>query len=328
LNNTNNWEKIRNDAKKYKKDSKKITRYIILGIIIFLVILIVSSMWYTVNDQQKAVVTTFGKVTSVEGAGLHLKIPGVQHATLVDVNVIRSIDIGYRTDKSGNTTAIEIESKMITGDYNIVNIDFYVEYQISDPEKYLYASEDPEELLKLLIQSQIRSVVGSLKVDNVITDGKAQLETSVYELSIAELSTYDIGLKLNAIRIQDSEPPTDDVKEAFAAVINAGQKRQTLLNQASQYEAEKQKLIDAETDKLIKQAEYEKVSRINEANKQVAMFNAMYGQYILNRDITKTRMYYEALEDALDGVTLYIDTGDGTLQKLLPIDTFVDGSNN
>lgn len=309
-----------------KPNALKASRVLWLIVIVAVVIIALSaifSSFYTVNDQQVAVITTFGKQTDVKTAGLHFKIPFVQNAVIVDVNKLRSLEIGYMTDKSGNNITVESESKMITGDYNIVNIDFYIEYQISDAVKYLYSCDNPDMLLKLLIQSQIRSVVGSMKVDNVMTDGKAQIEASVYDLTVKELESYDIGLKVTAVRIQDSEPPTDDVREAFAAVINAGQRSQTLMNQALQYQAEKAKQVESEQKKLTTQAQYEKQDRINEANKQVSMFNAMYGQYSLNRDITKTRMYYEALEEAIGGVTLYIDTGDG-LQKLLPVDTFTE----
>ena len=300
--------------------------YISIAVIIAIIILTaVFSSFYTVNDQQVAVITTFGKQTDVKSAGLHFKIPFVQEAKLVEVNKLRSLEIGYKVDENGNEVTVESESKMITGDYNIVNIDFYIEYQISDAVDYLYNCSEPELLLKLLIQSQIRSVVGSMKVDNVITDGKAQIEASVYDMTITELENYDIGLKVTAVRIQDSEPPTTEVKEAFAAVINAGQRSQTLMNQALQYQAEKEKLVMSEHKKIITQAEFEKQDRINEANRQISMFNAMYGQYALNPDITKSRMYYEALEKALGGVKLYIDTGD-SLQKLLPIDPFNDNA--
>ena len=303
--------------------ASKILGLILLAIIVIFVLVAVFSSFYTVNDQQVAVITTFGKQTDLKTAGLHFKIPFAQNATIVEVNKLRSLEIGYMVDDKGNSVTVESESKMITGDYNIVTIDFYIEYQISDAVKYLYSCDDPDKLLKLLIQSQIRSVVGSMKVDNVMTDGKAQIEASVYDLSVKELETYDIGLKVTAVRIQDSEPPTDAVREAFAAVVNAGQKSQTLMNQALQYQAEKAKQVESEQKKLITQSEYEKQDRINEANKQVSMFNAMYGQYALNRDITKTRMYYEALEKALGDVTIYIDTGD-SLQKLLPVEKFND----
>lgn len=319
------------DSKKYDiyppnpniKKTIRVVYILIFSLIGIIALSAIFSSFYTVNDQQVAVITTFGKQTDIKSAGLHFKIPFIQSAHLVDINRLKSLEIGYVDDGFGNSVFVESESKMITGDYNIVNIDFYIEYQISDAVKYLYSCNEPDTLLKLLIQSQIRSVVGSMKVDNVMTDGKAQIEADVFALTINELDDYDIGLKVTAVRIQDSEPPTTDVREAFAAVINASQRSQTLMNQALQYEAERNRAVLAEEKKILSKAEFDKQDRVNEANRQIAMFNAMYGQYALNPDITKTRMYYEALEKALDGVKLYIDTGDG-LQKLLPIDPFTD----
>lgn len=308
------------------KKAVRIVNISILVVIAIIALTAIFSSFYTVNDQQVAVITTFGKQTDIKSAGLHFKIPFIQEARLVEVNKLRSLEMGYKVDEFGNDITVESDSKMITGDYNIVNIDFYIEYQISDPVDYLYKSSDPELLLKLLIQSQIRSVVGSMKVDNVITDGKAQIEAAVFDMTLSELEEYDIGLKVTAVRIQDSEPPTKEVNEAFAAVINAGQRSQTLMNQALQYQAEKEKLVMSEQKKILTQAEFEKKDRVNEANRQISMFNAMYSQYALNRDITKSRMYYEALEKALGGVKLYIDTGD-SIQKLLPVDVFNAADN-
>ena len=104
---------------------------------------------------------------------------------------------------------------MITGDYNIVNVDFFVEYKISDPVQYLYSSNEPELILRNLIQSQIRNVVGSSSVDAVLTDGKESIQMQVKELVTEILKEYDIGLTLVDVKIQDAEPPTQEVIEAF-----------------------------------------------------------------------------------------------------------------
>ena len=128
-----------------------------------------TSCFYTVDDKQQAVVTTFGRVTDIADAGFHFKLPfGIQQVEKVDVNVYQHIELGYRT---GSSESVTDESSMITGDYNIVNVDFFVEYKISDPVRYLYASSDPQMILRNLIQSQVRYVVGSSTVDSVLTDG-------------------------------------------------------------------------------------------------------------------------------------------------------------
>jgi membrane protease subunit HflK len=172
---------------------------------------------------------------------------------------------------------------MISGDYNIVNVEFFVEYKVSDPEKYLYSSYEPEVVLRNLVQSQIRNVVGSTNVDAVLTDGKEAVQMQVRELIIAMLEEYDIGLMLTDVKIQDSEPPTEDVISAFKAVETAKQNAETVINEAKAYENSELPAANAKADSLIQNAEYLKQKRINEAIEQVAMFEAMYSEYALNR---------------------------------------------
>jgi len=183
----------------------------------------------------------------------------------------------------------------------------------------------PEAVLKNLVQSQIRNVIGSSEVEIILTTGKAAIQMRVKELVIEVLDTYDIGVSLTDIRIQDSEPPTVDVMNAFKAVETAKQGADTVINQAKAYENAQLPLARANADKLIQTAEYTKQNRINEAKQQVAMFNAMYIEYALNPDITKIRMYYEMLQIALPGVKLYIDaSGEGSsTQMLLPLESFI-----
>ena len=284
--------------------------------------------FYTVNDKQQAVVTTFGKVTDIVDAGVHFKLPfGIQQVHKVDVNVYQKIELGYST--SGNDyygVPVDNESSMITGDYNIVNVDFFIEYKISNPERYLFSSDQPELILKNLIQSQVRNVVGSSTVDSVLTDGKENIQMQVKALVTEILAEYDIGLTLVDVKIQDAEPPTQDVIEAFKAVETAKQKAETVVNDAKAYQNAQLPLAKAQADKTIQNAEYLKQKRINEAYEQVAMFNAMYEEYAKNPQITKSRMYYEAIQEILPGVKLFINTADSgdDVQMLLPLESLVD----
>ena len=299
----------------------KLIGKIAAGVAIAIVVLIgVFTSFYTVDDKQQAVVTTFGAVTDITEAGVHFKLPfGIQQVTKVDVNVYQKIELGYSSDGS---TVIESESTMITGDYNIVNVDFFVEYKISDPVQYLYSSNNPELILRNLIQSQVRNVVGSSTVDSVLTDGKENIQMQVKELVTAILEEYDIGLTLVDVKIQDSEPPTAQVIEAFKAVETAKQQAEAVINDAKAYQNAQIPLAEAQADKLLKNAEYLKQKRINEAVEQVAMFNAMYAEYSLNPKITKSRMYYEAIAEILPDVKLYIDTSaSGGIQKFLPLES-------
>ncbi len=331
----NNYEWAPGDPGKPKKAKKpnfrKVGTTIALVALVMVLLLGAMTCFYTVNDKQQAVVTTFGKVTDIADAGVHFKLPfGIQQVHKVDVNVYQKIELGYTTtgnDYYGVTQ--EDESAMITGDYNIVNVDFFVEYKISNPQAYLFSSDNPELILKNLIQSQVRNVVGSSTVDSVLTDGKENIQMQVKALVTEILAEYDIGLTLVDVKIQDAEPPTQEVIEAFKAVETAKQLAETVVNDAKAYQNAQLPLAQAQADKAIQNAEYLKQKRINEAVEQVAMFNAMYEEYARNPEITKSRMYYEAIQKILPGVKLYINTSSGSdVQMLLPLETMIEGGAN
>ena len=309
---------------KKQPDLKKIKRTALLTILFAVMIVFGLNCYYTVDDKQQAVVTTFGKVTDITDAGVHLKLPfGIQQVEKVDVNVYQKITLGYNPVGSGYTVD-DRESAMITGDYNIVNVDFFVEYKISDPVQYLYSSNDPESILRNLVQSQVRNVVGSSTVDSVLTDGKENIQMQVRNLVTDILNQYDIGLSLVDVKIQDAEPPTQEVIEAFKNVETAKQQAETVINDAKAYKNAQLPQAQAKADKLIQNAQYLKEKRINEATEQVAMFNAMYQEYALNPQVTKSRMYYEAISQIMPGVKLYINTsGSSDVQMLLPLEDLV-----
>ena len=318
-----------NQGKRKPTDFKKLGRAVLIVAVIVMLLIGAGTCFYTVDDKQQAVVTTFGKVTDVTDAGVHFMLPfGIQQVHKVDVIVYQKIELGYTTELKGGYQTETKESTMITGDYNIVNVDFFVEYKISDPVQYLYSSNNPELILRNLIQSQVRNVVGSSTVDAVLTDGKENIQMQVKNLVTEILEEYDIGLTLVDVKIQDSEPPTQDVIEAFKAVETAKQQAETVVNDAKAYKNAKLPDAQAQADKLIQNAEYLKQKRINEAVEQVAMFEAMYAEYIQNPEITRSRMYYEAISQILPDVKLYINTASGDssdVQMLLPLETLVEG---
>ena len=327
-NGTYRW--VKDNKPKEPVNWKKIRTVVLVSLLAVVLIIGSSSCFYTVDDKQQAVVTTFGKVTDVTDAGLHFKLPfGIQKAHKVDVNVYQKIELGYSSTGGDEYYQVnEKESTMITGDYNIVNVDFFVEYKISDPVQYLFSSNKPELILRNLIQSQVRNVVGSTSVDAVLTDGKENIQSQVKDLVTQILADYDIGLTLVDVRIQDSEPPTLDVIEAFKAVETAKQQAETVVNDAKAYQNAQLPDAQAQADKLVQNAEYLKQKRINEATQQVAMFSAMYEEYKLNPEITRSRMYYEAVSQILPGVKLYINTGDSnSVDMLLPLESIVGGGN-
>ncbi len=328
MQNNGNYRWVReNPPQKKPSNPKKLANNILIALAVLLVAITVLTSFYTVDDKQQAVVTTFGKVTDITDPGLHFKAPfGIQQVHKVDVNVYQKIELGYITDANGNAVTKTGESTMITGDYNIVNVDFFVEYKISDPVTFLFSSTNPEMILRNLIQSQVRNVVGSAAVDSVLTDGKEGIQMQVKELVTQILAEYNIGLTLVDVRIQDAEPPTNAVIEAFKAVETAKQQAEAVVNEAKAYQNAQIPNAEAEADKLLKNAQFLRQKRINEAVEAVAMFEAMYAEYIQNPDITRARMYYEAISEILPGVKLYINTGSGeSIDMLLPLESLVGG---
>ena len=273
---------------------------------------------YTINEQEQAVLVTLGQASSVTTPGLHFKIPFIQDVIKVDTT-IQGFSIGYDeySDKSN-----ESESLMITSDYNFVNVDFFVEYRYSDPVKAVYASREPVAILKNICQSCIRTVIGSYPVDEVLTTGKNEIQANIKEMIMGKLETQDLGIQLVNITIQDSEPPTTEVMEAFKAVETAKQGKETALNNANKYRNEKLPEAEANADAIVKSAEAEKTQRMNEATAQVARFNAMYEEYMKNPEITKQRMFFEAMEEVLPDLKVIIESPNGDMQTFYPIESF------
>jgi len=294
-----------------------------LILLVIVAILLSFSSAYTINEQEQAVLTTFGVAKTVAEPGLHFKIPFIQKVQKVNTT-INGFSIGY--DTASNETTEE-EAVMITSDFNFVDVDFFVEYKVIDPVKAVYASQEPVSILNNLAQSCIRTVIGSYDVDSVLTTGKNEIQSIIKEKILEQLDFYDIGIQLISITIQDSEPPTKEVMESFKAVETAKQDKETAINNANKYRNEKLPAAEAEVDKIIKSAEAQKEERINEANGQVARFNSMYKEYKKNPVITKERMFYEAMEEVLPELEVIIDGTDG-VDKVLPIKSFFEVKDN
>ena len=302
----------------------KISSALLAVLAVAAVILIVFNSFYTLSETESAVVTTFGQATANNNKGLQFKIPFVQEVTKINTTV-RSFEVGYVENANGDYQNIESESTMITSDMNFVDIDFYVTYQVTDPMQYMYASEDPELILKNLIQSTIRGTVSAYTVDSALTTGKSEIQQNIKNIVTDELDEQDIGLSLIDISIQDVEPPTDLIKEAFSEVENARQNKESALNEANQYRNEQIPAAEAKADKIVQEAEAKKTARINEANGQVARFNSEYAEYTRYPLITRQRMFYEAMEEILPNLKIIINNDeDGTTQRMYLGD--LDGS--
>ncbi len=295
------------------------------GIILLIVILLIAAVlvfdsYYTLKEDQYAVITTFGKPHSVSASGLQFKIPFIQKVTKVS-KTIQGFPLGYRPDSNEN---YDDESLMITYDYNFVNVDFYVEYRVTDPIKYLYNSQDPVGILKMLCQSYIRDTIGLYDVDSVITTGKSEIQSVIKEKVVNRLESEDIGIQLTNITIQDAEPPTKEIQQAFTAVETAKQSADTMVNNAKKYANEVTPAAEADADEIIKKAEAYKQSKINEAEGQAARFSELFNEYQKYPLITKERLFYEAMENVLPDMKLYIIDADTGVQTTLPLDKYAD----
>ncbi|MBQ9278390.1 MAG: FtsH protease activity modulator HflK [Lachnospiraceae bacterium] len=301
------------------KKAKKVLRIILLPIIGIFVLIIIFNCFYSVNEQRNAVVTQFGKIVKVNTAGFYLKAPW-QKVHMVDMTT-HGTGIGYIVSSTGQNITDTDNGVMITSDFNLLNIDFYLEYRVSDPVAYLYNSESPENILSNIALANIRTTVSNYTVDEAMTTGKSQIQADVKDAMIEELNNRQVGLTVVNITIQDSEPPTDEIIAAFKAVETAKQGADTAMNNAHQYQNQKIPEAEAKADAIIQGAEAQKESRIAEAEGQVARFNEIYAEYEKYPLITKKRLFYEKMEEILPGLKVIIT--DGNTETMLPLDSFM-----
>lgn len=294
----------------------------IIGTLAIIVLLVVCAFdcCYTLDEEHQAVITTFGNPSLVTQSGFHFKIPIVQKKHKVDTT-IKGVAIGYIEDTD---ESVSKDSLMISSDYNFINVDFYLEYVVSDPIKYLYASSDSLGIIKASAQNCIRTVIASYPVDAVLTTGKSEIQANILAMLTEKIDSMDVGIAIRGITIQDSEPPTAEVIEAFKAVETAKQNKETKINEANRYRNENIPNAKAEVDRIKQQAEATKEERIQEAEGQVARFNAMYEEYVKYPYITRQRMFYETMEDVLPNLKVVIQSTDGSVDTVLPLDSFTD----
>ena len=296
---------------------KKLIGFVVLGVVIAFTVF---SSIYSVSEQEQAVITQFGKVVGVEGAGLHFKVPFIQESTRVNTTT-QGMPIGY--EESGTNDPNEDlsdygDSMMITKDFNFVNIDFYLEYKVVNPEVYLFNTDEPLDTLRNLTKASIRSTISKYLVDEVMTTAKSKIQAEVKDRLIAEMQKVNLGIEVVNVSIQDAEPPTAEVVQAFKAVETAKQGAETAINNANKYQSEKLPSANADADKIIKEAEAYKENRIAEA--EGARFSDTYKEYKKYPLITKKRMFYETLEEVLPSLDVIIT--DGKTQSIYPVDKF------
>jgi len=300
--------------------SPKTIRYVVVGAIVLLLLLWATTMFYTVEEHEKAAILTFGKYTkTVEEAGLHFKLPyPIEEAVLVPAKIVQRMEIGYR-ENNGQLTVVEDEAYMITGDENIVSADAVVVWQIADVEKYLFNVSDPEQFLRNTAVGAIRSVMGANQLDYAITEGKSVIQAQAKELLVETLSSYDTGIFVVDLLFQDIEPPPGEVAAAFAEVTNAREEKNTKINEANQYRNERLPTARGEAQALIEQAEAQRQSRILNAQGDVAQFNALYEEYVNNPEVTRARLILETLETILPNAQIFVTDSSGDTVSYLPL---------
>ena len=308
------------------KTTNQVVKYVkIVLILLFAGITFLCSI-YTVKETETAVITTFGKAEVNNNKGLQFKIPYFQHVTKVDTTV-RGFTIGYKENEDGSMVDVDDESIMITSDFNFLDVDYYISYEVKDAIKYLYASDEPEVILKNIAMNSIRSTISAYTVDSALTTGKAEIQSNIKQMIISKLEEQDIGISLVDASMQDVEPPAQNVNDAFKAVETAKQNKESAINAANQYRNEQLPAAEAEADKIVQEAEAQKTARINEATGQASRFNKEYEEYQKYPLITKQRMFYETMGELLPNMKVVIDDGSGSIQKYYPIESFATINN-
>ncbi|WP_425444087.1 FtsH protease activity modulator HflK [Sutcliffiella horikoshii] len=294
---------------------------------VFLVILaavigsVALTSWYTVDQSEQAVIMTFGKVEEgISEPGLHFKMPWPIQTVETMSKETFSLQFGYE-EKDGEIVEFTNDTKMITGDENIVLADMVVMWKISEPGKYLFNSDDPQAVLYNATSASLRSIIGSTQIDEALTSGKAQIEVEVFDLLTSLMETYDIGISITSVNLQDVELPNEEVRKAFTDVTDAREMENTKNNEAKRYQNQRMNEAEGEKDAIISKAEGEKAERIERARGDVAKFNSLYKEYVNAPELTRKRLILETMEEVLPYAEIYIMNDDGNTMKYFPLRT-------
>ena len=292
-----------------------------VGLVILALILVWTS-YYTVPAESEAVVLRFGKFLKIVEPGLHFKIPlGIDEYTEVQTRRQLKLEFGFYTAGYTNPdqpSRQQLEEKsMVTGDLNAALVEWVVQYRISDPKEYLFDVRNPNQTLRDLSEAAMREVIGDRTVDEVITIGRQDIEVSALA-RMQELATrYKLGVRVDQVQLKNVNPPRE-VQDSFNEVNKAQQDRENAINVANGDYNEAVPRARGQADQTIRGSEGYRFKRVNEAEGDVASFNAMLGQYIKAPEITRTRLYLETMGDVLPGMGPKIIIDD-SMKQLLPI---------
>lgn len=307
--------------------SKSHTRIIVLVIIVAALLMLGTTSFYTVDQTEYAVLVTFGKPSpTVIAPGLRFKLPYPIQVVKKLSRETFSLTFGYEEGGTGVTTK-EKDAKMITGDENIILADLEVQWQIIDPIAFLYNTNDPVNILMNATSASLRGVIGSSLVDEALTDGRTRIMNDIRDSLVGMVESYEIGIAIRNVNLQDVDLPNDAVSDAFKKVASAREERVTKINQANRYRNEKMNTAEGQVAALNSKAEGDKVARIEQARGDVAQFDAIYSEYINNKVITRDRLMIETLEQILPNVKIYImqESDGSSTVKYLPLEQVTKG---
>jgi modulator of FtsH protease HflK len=303
-----NFDQIKDEIKKVVSKGK-----IIIPILVVVILFMAS--FFTVETEEVGVITRFGKYARTVDPGLEFKIPFVERVYLVPVERQQKIEFGFKTVKADIRSEYkrgkveQEESNMLTGDLNLADVEWVVQYRIDDPYNYLFKVRDPESTLRDISEATMRQIVGDRTVNEVITVGRAQIGTEMHELLQRICREYSLGMKIEQVVLQDVNPP-GPVKAAFNAVNEAEQEKETLINQA---ESDRNKVIpkaSGQAQETIQKAEGYATERVNNALGEVARFNDLYKEYAKAPQVTRQRIYLETMSEVLPKLGNKIITDD------------------
>ena len=307
---------------------KKVSKYLFIVIVILFALFWLSSGFYTVKSGEEAVVLRFGKYErTVSKAGLNWHFPApVERVDKVNVLEIKRLEFGYKTLKEGGHRQYPtyadvpvVESLMLTGDENLVNVETAIQYKIKDVVDYLFNVKNQEGTLQIAAESAIRRVIANHILDEVLTENKFEIQQEIKEDLQKICDNYRLGVNIIAVQLQDVYPP-DEVDSAFKDVANAREDRNSYINEAESYKNEVIPRARGNAAAMINEAIAYKEKRIAEAKGDVANFIQILEKYEHGREVTRVRMYLETMEEVLPGIEKYIVDSEGNLIKFLTLE--------
>ncbi len=292
---------------------------------------------YIVQPDESGVVLRFGKYVRTENPGPHIHLPyPIETVYKPKVSQVRQTAVGYRAQsvggvfQQGRVQAVNEESAMLTGDENIINVQFNIQYQIKPDGAvdYLFNVIQPDQVVKRAAEASMREVIGKTTLDSALTDGRVQIQNDVADLLQRILDRYQVGVQVVAVQMQDVQPPRE-VSDSFKDVASAREDKQRSINEAEAYRRDILPKAQGQAQEMINKAEAYTDTRVREAEGEAQRFLSVLAEYEKAEDVTKKRMLYETFEDILskpgmEKLVLPSDTGSRVL-PLLPLDSWKGG---